>query len=169
MAEDAVSDTGPLLHLAEIDADPLLLLFRGIYIPTPVKDELVRIGFFGRITASLSDRLQVEPTTQSEIEVQRSTLVGFHLHHADLGVAALADRLRPDVVLTDDLELRKAMQARGHTVAGTVGVLTRAFKRGRISKAELYRLVDLLSYDSTLHLSRGFRAYLFRLLEELSE
>jgi predicted nucleic acid-binding protein len=166
--ETAVADTGPLLHLAEIGQESQLTMFGLVTISDQVKVELKRRGVFDRIAAIPGDHLMVESVTQSELDAQRVALSRFKVHQADLSVAALAARLTPEVVLTDDLELRRGLEARGHSVVGSVGVLVRAFEAGRLAKAELQAYLDQLFDGSTLYLSKGFRIYVRKLLDSLT-
>jgi predicted nucleic acid-binding protein len=167
--ETAVADTGPPLHLAQIEQESQLTVFVRSSISEQVREELARRGVFDRIAAALGDRLVVESVTLSEIDAQRETLSSFRLHQTDLSVAALAVRCAPEVVLTDDLELRRGLEAHGHTVVGSVGVLVRAFKAGRYTKAALYAHLDRLFDGSTLYLSKGFRTHVRNLLDRLPE
>jgi predicted nucleic acid-binding protein len=167
--ESAVSNTGPLLHLAEIGQERQLIVFERTTISDQVKGELRRRDIFDRIAATLGDHLMVEGVTQPELDAQRVALIGFKVQQTDISVAALAARLSPDVVLTDDLELRKSLQAQGYVVVGSVGVLVRAFKMGRVTKAELRAYLEQLFDGSTLYLSKGFHAYVRKLLESLPD
>jgi len=167
--ETAVSNTGPPLHLAEIGQESQLSLFAQVSISEQVQEELARHGAFDDVAVALSNSLRVETVTEPELDAQRAALSAFKVHQADLSVAALAARLSPDVVLTDDLELRKGLEAQGHTVVGSVGVLIRAFKAGRFTKVELQTYLDQLFDGSTLYLSKGFRAHVRKLLDSLPE
>lgn len=169
MNETAVSDTGPPLHLAEIGQEHLLSVFGRVICSEQIQLELARRGVFNRVVVVLGDRLTVANVAQIELDSQQVALSGFKVHQADLSVAALAARVLPNVVLTDDLELRKGLEVRGHTVVGSIGVLVRAFKAGRFTKAELQAHFDLLFDDSTLYLSKGFRAYVRKLLDNLTD
>jgi predicted nucleic acid-binding protein len=164
----AVADTGPPLHLAEIEQENQLTIFGLVIISEQVKVELERHGVFDRIAAILGDHLTVESVTQSELDAQRAALSKFRVHQADLSMAVLAARFSPEVVLTDDLELRKGLEAQGCSVVGSVGVLVRAFEVGRLTKAELQAYLDQLFDGSTLYLSKSFRIYVHRLLDGLT-
>ena len=87
---------------------------------------------------------------------------------ADAQVLALA---RQDEfghpVLTDDLALRRRLEAEGADVVGSVGVLVAAYRSGWLARRELDQAVDALFTRSTLHLSRAFRAYVHHLLGSL--
>ena len=168
MNETAVADTGPPIHLAEIGQESQLTIFKLVIISEQVKVELKRRGVFDRVAAMLGDHLVVESVTQPELDAQRAALSRFRVHQADLSVAALAARLAPEVVLTDDLELRKGLETQGHLVVGSVGVLVRAFKAGHLTKAELQACFDQLFDGSTLYLSEGFRIHIHKLLSSLT-
>lgn len=165
--ETAVSDTGPPLHLSEISKESLLSLFKSLTIPKEVMIELTRYGVFDKVQTALNGFLVVEQATQAELDKQRNAMLNFKVHTADLSVAALADRLSPDVVLTDDLELRKGLEAQDHTVVGSVGILVRAFKAGRLERSELINCFNKLFDGSTLYLSKGFAVYVRKLLDSI--
>lgn len=66
-------------------------------------------------------------------------------------------RIRP--ILTDDMELRKALESRGHEAVGSIGVAVRAYKVGKLTREGLEDLIDDLFSRSSLHLSKGFRQF----------
>jgi len=70
-------------------------------------------------------------------------------------------------VLTDDLALRRRLEAHGAVAVSSVGVLVRAYKTGRLERGELESAADALFTTSTLYLSRAFRAYVRQLLADL--
>lgn len=167
MNETAVADTGPLLHLAEIGQESQLTIFALVTISRQIKTELEQHGVFDRVAAAVGDCLMVESVLQSELDSQQVELSGFKVHQADLSVAVLAKQLAPEVVLTDDLELRKGLEAQGYSVVGSVGILVRAFKAGHVEKTELRACFDQLFNGSSLYLSKGFRAYICKILDSL--
>lgn len=165
--ESAVSDTGPPLHLSEIEQERLLNLFKSVTIPEDVKIELTRHGAFNRIARILNDRLLVETITQAELDKQYQLMTDLKVHKTDLSIAVLAARLLPDLVLTDDLELRKGLEVQSFMVVGSVGVLVRAFKADQLTKAQLQNCFDRLFDGSTLYLSKGFAVYVRKLLNSM--
>ena len=167
MPETCASDTGPILHLAEIGRAVCLNCVDAIFISPQVRAELRQQAVHEMVFKSLEGRIHVERVTLSEITAQRGRLQGYNLHTADLSIAALAERLKPDVVLTDDLQLRKALEVHGHKVVGSVGVVVRAFTHGIISRTELGTAIDELLDGSSLYTSRAFRKHVHDVLSSI--
>lgn len=164
--QTAVSDTGPPLHLVEIGKENLLSLFRAVIISEEVQTELVRHGVWDKIQ-SVPLCMDVVQVNRNELIEQRRAMSGFRVHLTDISVAALAARMSPDVVLTDDLELRKGLENQGRLVVGSVGILIRSFKTGNLGKSELLACIDTLLNGSSLYLSKGFAVHIRRLLEDM--
>ena len=68
-------------------------------------------------------------------------------------------------VLTDDLALRRQLEAHGALVVGSVGILIRAYRQQLMSKIQLENAIDSLFDESSLHLSPAFRVYVRQLLK----
>lgn len=166
MLETAVADTGPFAHLCEIGQESLLQVFDSIRISPHVADEIRRLGLSNRVTSALGDRLILEEVSDGELNARKEALQPFRLHAADLSVAALAIRFRPTTVLTDDLQLRKALEDQRHRVVGSVGILVRARQTGRVSKEYFHRHLELLLNGSSLYLSKAFRSYVLKLMRD---
>jgi predicted nucleic acid-binding protein len=115
----------------------------------------------------MSNDIVVERVSKQEIDEQKRILSGFKIHQSDLSVAVLAHRILPEVVLIDELELRKGLETQGYTVVGSLGILFRAFKHGRLTKSELRVSIDQLFNDDTIYLSKGLRNHVYKMLDEL--
>ncbi len=63
---------------------------------------------------------------------------------ADRSVWVLAGQLKPNIVLVDDRALRGWLTVSGHTVMGTLGVLSLAADRRVIERHQAVRLLDEL-------------------------
>ena len=165
---EAISDTGPILHLHEINRLRALGIFTHLVVPALVADEL---RTYGLDPASL-DVPGLSVSIVPVVETRRNQVLAeggeSPIHPADAEVFVLAhDDGFAKRVLTDDLALRRQLEARGAVVTGSVGILVRAYKTGRLTRAELESAVDALSTESTLHLSRAFHVYVRQLLADL--
>lgn len=166
---DAISDTGPILHLHEIQSLESLNTLDSLEIPNLVAAELKR---FELDPDKLQERgtpdILISEVDKRALESFRRESQGADIQPADIQVAVLALRADYKVpILTDDLALRKVLESKGGTVVGTAGVLVRAYKTGIFEKPKLIENVDRLFSESTLHMSSGFRRYLRSLVEGL--
>lgn len=165
---EIVSDTGPILHLHEIDRLPLLTTLSPLNIPDLVQAEL---GLYGIPMADLVKAgIEVTVTPVAEPIWREILLIpGFtRIQPADAQVFAIARSCSFQVLtLTDDLALRKLLEREGATVVGSIGLLIRGYRDGRLTRAALEKCIDDLLGKSTLHLSRAFRSYVRQLVEEL--
>ncbi len=138
MSNITVSDTGPLLHLNEIGHVHLLTLFHETLITFQVETELNHYGVSQKIKKTLSEHIDIFHVGPYEIACKQNELFEFQLQTTDVSVAVLAARCNPDIVLTDDLELRKGLETMGFKVTGSVGILIRSYNMNWISKTELH-------------------------------
>ena len=122
----AVSDSSPLILLSKIGELNLLRdLFESLLIPKQVYDEVVGPGLAGSAEVANAPWILVR---EVEILKPRDPRLGL----GELACIALAIQVKPDLVLMDDLNARRAARAVGLKVAGTVGLLEHAFRVGSI-------------------------------------
>src|SRR3954465_10868328 len=141
----AVADTGPLIHLAEIDCLALLGIFSELHIPEGVWRE-----------ADRPPTIREELTFAKQHALQQEEVAKFTADH-DLGKLQsgeresllLCSKLALPVLLTDDLAVRKAANVLGLTPVGSIGIIARAHRMGRISRdAAEHHLRDLYTVSS---------------------
>lgn len=162
---DAIGDTGPILHLHEIGALEALASLRRILIPDLVAAELETFRLpEPRLSQAVSPCIiELVPVG---VDATRKTLPGASdLQAADLQVLYLARTTAPGLaVLTDDLTLRHHVESAGGTAVGSLGLLIRSYRVGQMSRPRLEELVDRLMTESSLYMSRPFRAYVRSLI-----
>lgn len=165
---ETVSDTGPILHLREIGRLSFLASLSPLNIPELVHAEL---SFYGIHPAELTTAgLELTVTPVAEPVWKEILLTpGFsQIQPADAQVFAMArSRSFQGLVLTDDLALRRLLEREGTIVTGSIGVLIRAYRDGRLERGLLERCLEDLLEQSTLHLSLAFRVYVRQLVAEL--
>jgi predicted nucleic acid-binding protein len=167
MPDAAVTDSGPVIHLAEVDSLDALQVFVTVTASYHVQAELRRHDAWEAVAEALGSRLRVADISAESLATARGAYQRLALSDADLSVAVLAADARPSVVLTDDLALRSGLVAHGFTAVGSVGVLVRALKTGMFARSRFDHAIDRLLDDSTLYLSRAFRDVVRRLVAEL--
>ncbi len=148
MANKAVSNTGPILHLHEINLLKVLDIFSNILIPHEVENELrkSKIIFPSKIKIVA---LKNEFKDKAKIFVNQ--------HDLDLGEAeaiALALQERADYFLTDDLDARQVAKDYHLNVHGTIGIILRSFRDKIISKELAIEKARELKSSSSLFITQ---------------
>jgi predicted nucleic acid-binding protein len=128
----AVADTGPLIHLAEIGCLPLLAIFDELHLPEGVWQEAQRP------TSIHSELGRADRHTLPRAEVEEfAAKKGLQkLHGAERESLLLCSKLGVEVLLTDDLAVRQTPKALGLTPIGSLSVIVRAHRMGRITREE---------------------------------
>lgn len=138
-----VCDTGPLLHFWEADLLEILEAAGQVHIPPIVEKELERLA----VGWPLRDRswIEVHPLqadfNSNALKWQQSGL----LDPGEAQAIALAEQLKSDWLLTDDLAARLVAKGRGLEVHGSLGIVLWAAGTGYLdlvtAQAALERLV----------------------------
>ncbi|MEA3488628.1 MAG: hypothetical protein U9R10_05200 [Euryarchaeota archaeon] len=103
--DKAVSNTGPLIHLAEIGEFELLKIVSKIYIPKKVYEEVCTEGMAGEREVRNAENIEVLGVSREEIEKVRNK-VDLKLDAGELQALALCNRVEVELFLTDDLDAR---------------------------------------------------------------
>ena len=141
-------------------------MFSQIALPLQVVDELRAHGI--ELAAEAGPGLSGDFIRTETASSTAQPEDAVHLQDADLAVFALAElRSFNCTVLTDDLALRRVLENNGATVAGSVGILIRAYAGGLLSRPEMHTAIEALLERSTPHLRRAFRVYVRHLVAAL--
>ena len=151
----AVSDAGPLIHLAEIDSLELLSAFDTLLIPETVYEEVEA----GGVPDGISD-LSYELVEADERSVESEEL--------DAGErAALAVAREHDVILlTDDLAAREVASDVGVEVHGSLGVIALGYGRGLLDRGEAASRMRALQRETSLFVTEAVVERGIRMLDE---
>jgi predicted nucleic acid-binding protein len=145
-----VADTGPILHLAEVGCLELLDVFDRIHIPEAVSQELDRQGqAFHSEIAALSAIQQHVPLQNAVLQFVSANHLE-DLHFGERECLYLCQALNIPVILTDDLAVRDAAKCLRFTPVGSLGVIVRAYHRGRLSLVEAEHHLTELHDGSSL-------------------
>jgi predicted nucleic acid-binding protein len=125
----AVADTGPLIHLAEINCLPLLAVFAQLHIPASVWREAERPATI-RSEVAFATHHVLPPAEVVKFTADNGL---DKLQLAERECLLPCSKLDVSLLLTDDLAVRKAAQALGMTPIGSLGIIARAHRLGLIS------------------------------------
>lgn len=146
----AVTDAGPLIHLAEIDSLALLLIFDALHVPDAVWLECIRPGRVPEEALQRLTNLQHHFLESAEVS---EFVVGQNLTQLDVGeqeALCLTHKLGTSVLLTDDLAVRDTAKRLGLRPIGSLGIVVRAYQRELITLSEAEKRIAALYFTSSL-------------------
>lgn len=150
----AVADTGPLIHLDEIDALQLLSAVDGLLIPQTVYEELEA----GTVPSALNH-------IEYELVEAEETKLTVDLDPGETAALAVASE-RSAVLLTDDLAARDAAEDINVEVHGSIGVIVLAYTRGELTKSKAAELMRALQTETSLFITDAIVERGITLLDE---
>jgi predicted nucleic acid-binding protein len=146
----AVCDAGPLIHLTEIGCLDLLRDFQAVLIPEQVREEVARHRPDALVASGLSVRyVPVEVSADPHF---KALVKAFSLDSGEQAALSLMDHAPNTLLLTDDAAARLAAKALGFRSQGSLGVLLRAMRLGRRTKAAVLAALRDIPSRSTLHI-----------------
>jgi predicted nucleic acid-binding protein len=151
----AVSDAGPLIHLAEIDSFELLATFDTLLVPETVYTE-VDAGGVPDGMADLSYEL---------VEADESRVETEELDAGERAAIAVAEE-REVVLLTDDLAAREAAFDAGVEVRGSIGLIALGYGRGLLDRSEAASRMRALQRETSLFVTDAVVERGIRMLDE---
>jgi predicted nucleic acid-binding protein len=159
MSDEAVSNSGPLIHLAQINKFDLFSIFDKIYIPAQV---YLEVSAFDALLKRKIDKaenikkMEVVPLSPGKLTKK---LAGYNLDSGELQAISLCYALGKNLFLTDDLDAREAALACGLNPHGSVGIIVSAYRRKYLDletaeKAmyDLYEISNLFITRSIINL-----------------
>ena len=144
MENRVVSDTGPILHLHEINKQGLLSLFSKIIISQIIQEELskYRLKINNNITIAKINNDQVAMLSQR-----------YLLELGESSAIWLCKSLNIPLLLTDDLNAGEVAQALEIKPVRTLGIIMRGYREKIISQKEAIELLNKLHKESSLFIT----------------
>jgi len=140
----AVSDAGPLIHLAEIDSLELLSTFDTLLVPEAVYTE-VEVGGVPDGLADLSYEL---------VEADESRAGDGELDAGERAAISVAEEQKV-VLLTDDLAAREAASDANIEVRGSIGAIALGYGRGLLDRDEAASCMRALQRETSLFVTEA--------------
>jgi len=145
----AICDTGPLIHLDELDSLELLADFR-VWVPDAVWQEVER----HRPTALQRPRVPFE--RQSVLGAAAPALLtlsrALSLDAGEIEALSFMVGAPQALFLTDDAAARLAAEQLGYRVHGSIGILLRAIRRRQLTAAEVLARLRAIPQRSSLYI-----------------
>ena len=163
MVNSVVSDTGPIIHLTEINFIKALDIFSKILIPEEVEKELKNSKI---IVPNKIKVLKILPDYKDKVKVLTNQ------ENLDLGEAfaiVLAIQEKADYFLTDDLDARNIAIKYNIEPHGTIGVILRAFREKIIDKKTTIEKVNELYSKSSLFITKDLIQEVINAIEEFKK
>ena len=139
-----VSDADVIIHLSKLRKLFLLrLLYSEIAIPEYVKTEIS-----GKVNDDIKDALasflRVYPTSAEKAEI----IAKRHgIHTGEAHVKTLGEELEAQLFLSNERKVRLAAKEEGFKVAGTIGIILKAAKSGKIERVEARAMLESMKAD----------------------
>lgn len=162
MATNAISNTGPIIHLTEVNLLKAFNIFSTVSIPEAVVSELNKHKFV------IPKKIKVL-NLNSEWKDRAKVLTNEH--NLDLGESeaiTLALQEKADYFLTDDLDARNVAPSYHLKVHGTIGIILRAFKDKIIDKQTAIKKVTELHINSSLFITKDLIKQILASIENFS-
>jgi predicted nucleic acid-binding protein len=151
----ATSDSGPLIHLAEIGCLRFLNRFDVVHIPDTVWLETVGQGRVSQTDIYNLQNIQRQSLAGLEIEQFVKDKNLSELHAGEQECLFVCVNKCVSIILTDDMAVRAAA-GRLHIVpVGSLGIVVSAFKRGEITLQEAERFISDLYDVSSLFVTKA--------------
>ncbi len=148
MESKAVSNTGPILHLSEIDSTNCLNIFSRILIPKEVENELVKNKI------PIPRKVKVAALNSKAKDNVKILTYQYNLDLGESEAISLALQEKSDYFLTDDLEARQIAKKYNIEVHGTIGIILRSFREKILDKKTAIEKVRQLKADSSLFITQ---------------
>ena len=160
MIQRVVSNTGPLIHLAQIDKLEILRLFHEILVSEEVYLEAIKEGKSGGEKIKNVNNVIVKKLNENGKDLAKRLQVRYRLDLGEATSLAIARQEGVRLFVTDDLEAREVGKFLGFEVHGTLGIILRAFRENMLSKENVIEVLRDLKSKSTIYITEDLIAYI---------
>jgi len=143
-------DSGPIIHLDELNCLHLLEDFQEALIADAVQKEVKRYR-----PLSLSKLNMPFVFSPGNVPNDTRLLTLCHIFSLDAGemeALSLMERHPQAIFLTDDASARMVAEQLGFRVHGTIGILVRSIRRNQMEPGEVLRILRGVPSQSTLYI-----------------
>jgi len=148
-----ICDSGPIIHLDELNCLHLFTDFQEILIPDTIQKEIHRPRRldFGKLCIPFVVLPKAIPSSDLLLTLCKI----FLLDAGEIEALALMEKNPEAIFLTDDASARIVAEQMGFKVHGTIGVLIRSIRRKQMQPEEVLQLLKELPEKTTLFIKRS--------------
>jgi predicted nucleic acid-binding protein len=148
-----VTDSGPIIHLSQINTDFAWKIFSKINVPDIVHLEITKFSLPGS-NIFKDRRFKINTSNKIILEKAKNLHKKYKMGKNDSIIFAHAKSLKANLLLTDDLELRELASKAKIKPVGSVGILYRSFIEGYCDIKQLFKHLDSLFTKSSLYITK---------------
>jgi predicted nucleic acid-binding protein len=148
-----VCDSGPIIHLDELNCLHLLEDFQEVLIPDAVQKEIKRYRPLS--LSKLNVPFVFSPGNISDNARLLTLCRVFSLDVGEIEALSLMEKNPQALFLTDDASARMVAEQMGFRVHGTIGILVRAIRRSQMEAREVLSLLKQIPSKTTLFIKRS--------------
>lgn len=163
MVNRVVSNTGPIIHLTEINFLEALTVFSNVLIPEEVKNELRRNAI------SIPSKIKIVSLKNEWKDLVKILTNQHNLDSGEAQAIALALQEKADCFFTDDLDAREVTKLYHLEVHGTVGLILRAFREKFADRKIAVEKVRELQTKSSLFITKDLIEETIKAIENFVE
>jgi predicted nucleic acid-binding protein len=148
----AVFDTGPVIHLGQVDSLKALGTIKRILVPEEVVRELRR-------NPALPPNCSVTALSGKSKDLAKIIGDRYEVDPGESAAIALARQEGVRLLFTDDLEAREVAKEVGLEPHGSLALVTRAYREGILNRNQAVDCIERLHTQSSLYLTSGLVAW----------
>ena len=156
----AVSDSGPIIHLSEIDAVKAFKILKKLLIPEEVFNETKNLRIPNAKVAKLDEKHK---------DIAKFLVSSYNLDLGEVEAISLCMQESIKLLFIDDLEARVVAKHYNIEVHGTIGLLVRSFRDGIFTEKEAINKLELLRTKSSLFLTKDLLDWSAKRIKEYSK
>ncbi len=149
--KNAVFNTGPFIHLKEINCLKLLNLFEKIIISNEVFEEY---DSETKNEIKKHKNIFIINLNSKTKDLSKYLIEQYNIHLGEATSIALSKQENIKLFFTDDLDAREIAKLSGIEVHGTLAIITRSLKENIIDKKETIKIIKDLHENSSLYITK---------------
>jgi hypothetical protein len=155
MPDEAVSNSGPLIHLSQIGKFNLFEIFSKVYIPNEVYIETSAFDLSLKYKIDKAKNIETIHLGLEDFNHIIKKIKKYDLDPGELEAIFLCHKLGKKLFFTDDLDAREASLEVGLDPHGSVGIIVLAYRKKYINLKEAEQSMYDLYEISNLFITRS--------------